>query len=168
MGLFSEALATASQKVAKSYLRRKAAYEQQQEALMLQEADLALALHALRKTGSELCSRQMEITQTRAAAVEAGRVLDRLQPVSALVDGVRELLQKGPEDAQAADGIVRMLQQELRNRGENSLADVAPKILLKHPSLRDGFARTAEAHLAQVVIEFKKTVAQTLCCIFCQ
>eukprot|EP00439_Symbiodinium_sp_Y106_P036062 s1614_g4.t1 len=159
LDFLSDTLTTASQKVAKSHLRMKAAYEEQQEALVLQEADLALALHALRQTGSELCRRQLEIAETRARTDEAGRTLDSLQPVAHLVESVKALLEKGPEDS-AADGTMRMLQQALRNLGENSLADVAPKVLSMEPHLRDGFAKTVEHHLVQEITKLEETVAQ--------
>ena len=158
---FRETLTAASRKVAKSHMRARADYEQEKEAAMLQETELALALHELRQTGSELCRCQMEIAETRAATGEAGRALDRLQPVSVLAKGVRELLQKGPEDP-GADGHVRMFQQALRERGEHSLADVAPAVLLKAPSLRVGFAHTVEFHLKQMVRELEDMVAQSL------
>ena len=161
LDFLSDTLTTASQKVAKSHLRMKAAYEEQQEALVLQEADLALALHALRQTGSELCRRQLEIAETRARTDEAGRTLDSLQPVAHLVESVKALLEKGPEDS-AADGTMRMLQQALRNLGENSLADVAPKVLSMEPHLRDGFAKTVEHHLVQEITKLEETVAQIL------
>ncbi|CAE7833504.1 GA2OX2 [Symbiodinium sp. CCMP2592] len=159
LDFLSDTLTTASQKVAKSHLRMKAAYEEQQEALVLQEADLALALHALRQTGSELCRRQLEIAETRARTDEAGRALDSLQPVAHLVESVKVLLEKGPAE-DSADATMRMLQQALRNLGENSLADVAPKVLFMEPHLRDGFAKTVEHHLVQEITKLEETVAQ--------
>ncbi|CAE7207611.1 GA2OX2, partial [Symbiodinium microadriaticum] len=162
LDFLSDTLTTASQKVAKSHLRMKAAYEEEQEVLVVHEADLALALHALRQTGSELCRRQLEIAETRARTDEAGRALDSLQPVARLVESVKVLLEKGPEDSAAdgTSGTMRMLQQVLRNLGENSLADVAPKVLDMEPRLRDGFAKTVEHHLVQEITKLEETVAE--------
>eukprot|EP00913_Durusdinium_trenchii_P002500 g2312.t1 len=142
----------AAQRLHEAYLRKRNTYEAEKEELALIDANLSSAVHELRCCGRETEQRHNELCQRQSMMDAAEAESSRMEPASLMAQGLLDALR--PEGTRADGDAVQRMVDALQEEGmEASLAAVAPEVLQKAPSGRQGFELKAEEHLRKFARE---------------
>ncbi|CAK9041484.1 unnamed protein product [Durusdinium trenchii] len=147
-----DTLVAAGERLHEAYLRKRNTYEAEKEELALIDANLSSAVHELRCCGRETEQRHNELCQRQSMMDAAEAESSRMEPASLMAQGLLDALR--PEGTRADGDAVQRMVDALQEEGmEASLAAVAPEVLQKAPSGRQGFELKAEEHLRKFARE---------------